>query len=331
MSTAIPRPARSRYQLFDVARGVAILAMVVFHVAWDLYYFGFSPVDVTTDPPWVIFQKTILTGFLLLVGGGLVLGHGSGIRWRAFWRRFGILIVAALLVTAGTYWMFPEYFVFFGVLHAIALFSLMALPFLRLSGWQVMLAGVALVLVSFTYTDPVFTERSLAWIGFWPISPPTSDVVPIFPWFGVVLIGMGGMQLLLASPLAARLGAFESREPVLHGLAFLGRWSLPFYVLHQPVIIGILWALLQLQSPVLMPPVESSEAVGFTTSCEQSCVGAGGAAGQCTRYCSCALDQIESGNLWDAVNAAGRSPEQQVRIEALTKLCRAGRNPLGGG
>jgi uncharacterized membrane protein len=317
-------PPRQRYQVFDIARGVAILAMVVFHVAWDLYYFGLSPVDVTTDPPWVVFQKTILTSFLLLVGGGLVLGHGSGIRWRVFWRRFAILLVAALVVTAGTYWMFPDYFVFFGVLHAIALFSLMALPALRLTGWQAALLGTAVVLVSFTFNDPIFTQRQLAWIGFWPVSPPTSDLVPILPWFGVVLIGIGGMRLLLASPVAVRLQTIQSRQPLARGIAFLGRWSLPFYVLHQPVIIGILWALMQLQSPVLTPPIaQTDQAVGFSASCQQSCEVAGGEASHCTRYCSCALDQIEAGNLWDAIDLANRTAEQQVRIDALTKLCRA--------
>ena len=35
----------------------------------------------------------------------------------------------------GTLWMLPDYYVFFGVLHAIALFSLMALALLRLPAW----------------------------------------------------------------------------------------------------------------------------------------------------------------------------------------------------
>ncbi|RYH08061.1 MAG: DUF1624 domain-containing protein, partial [Alphaproteobacteria bacterium] len=121
----------ARWQLLDLLRGLTILAMVVFHLSWDLYYFGYSPVDVTQEFGWVVFQKSILSSFLLLVGMGLVLGHGNGIRWRRFWRRWAFIVIAALLTTAGTYWMFPDYFVFFGVLHAIALFSLMALPFLQ--------------------------------------------------------------------------------------------------------------------------------------------------------------------------------------------------------
>lgn len=244
-----------RYPLIDVLRGLAIIAMVVFHIAWDLYYFGLSTVDVTTAPFWVGFQKAILTSFLLLVGAGLVLGHGDGIRWGAFWRRFGILVGAALLVSGGTYLMFPDYFVFFGVLHAIALFSLLALPFLFLPAPLVLLAGIGLVLVSFSFTDPAFTERQLAWIGFWPVSPPTSDVVPVFPWFGVVLLGMAAMRGILASAWARGWLEMQSDAVIFQGLRSIGRWSLPIYLLHQPLLIGIVLGLLQLQSPVLMPPV----------------------------------------------------------------------------
>jgi uncharacterized membrane protein len=87
-------------------------------------------------------------------------------------------------------------------------------------------------------------RRELAWIGFWPTPPPTADVVPVFPWFGVVLIGMAGMRLILSSPLAARLRSWQSREPLALGIAFIGRWSLPVYLLHQPVIIAIFYLLL---------------------------------------------------------------------------------------
>ncbi len=315
-------PTHHRLQLLDLARGIAILAMVVFHVAWDLYYFGFSPTDVTTDLPWVVFQKSILTSFLLLVGAGLTLAHGDGVRWRAFWRRWALLVLAAVLVTAGTYWMFPDYFVFFGVLHAIALFSLLTLPILRLPALAVLGIGIALILVSFSYSDPVFTERWLAWIGFWPVSPPTSDVVPIFPWFGVVLVGAGGTGLLRTTSFWPRLAGFRSDEPLARGIAFLGRWSLPFYVLHQPVIIGVLWGLLQLQSPVLMPEI-LSESAAFIQSCEQTCTAGGNDVAHCTRYCACTLEQIEADRLWAAVASPDRTAEQELAINALSGLCRA--------
>lgn len=249
--TAEPIARRARYQALDAARGLAIVAMVVFHFAWDLYYFGISPVDVTSDPGWEVFQKLILTSFLLLVGAGLVLSHGDGIRWRSFWRRFAVILAAALLVTAGTYWMFPDYFVYFGVLHAIALFSLMALPFVRLPGPLTALVALAVIAGSFAWSSPDFEVRWLAWIGFWPVPPPTTDIVPIFPWFGVVLLGIAGTRGLLASRAAEPIRHWRSNALAVRGLALLGRWSLPVYVLHQPLMIGIFWAALQLGTPQL--------------------------------------------------------------------------------
>lgn len=306
-----------RWQLLDLARGLAILAMVVFHFAWDLYYFGYSPVDVTAVSGWVAFQKSILTSFLLLVGMGLVLGHGNGVRWGRFWRRWAFLVVAALLTTAGTYWMFPDYFVFFGVLHAIALFSLLALPFLKLRWWMTAALGVAVIIANFAFNDAVFEQRSLAWIGFWPTSPPTSDVVPVFPWFGVVLLGVALMRLLLGLPVAAVIRSWRSEVPVARGLAWLGRWSLPFYLLHQPVIIGVLYGVMLIQPPVLAPPMVGDVA-GFTASCNTSCGANGWSAGQCEAYCSCALEQIEADNLWERL-ADPAAPE----VAQLRDLCTA--------
>lgn len=320
--TATPKP---RYQLLDLLRGLAIIAMVVFHVGWDLYYFGFSPVDVTTEPGWVVFQKSILTIFLWLVGAGLWLGHGAAIRWRAFWRRWLLLVVAALLVTAGTLWLLPDYFVFFGVLHAIALFSLMALPLLRLSALVQLAIGAVIVAVSFAYTNPAFTDRWLAWIGFWPVSPPTSDVVPIFPWFGVVVLGIAEFRLLAATALGRRLLALHSNLPIARGLAFLGRWSLPIYLVHQPLIIGVLWVLMQLQGQPVMPapaPNLNTEASGFLQSCTSSCAAGGGTTEQCNAYCDCALDQIASQDLWTAVASPDRTAAEQLAVDGVTRLCR---------
>ncbi len=323
MSSTEAVGARPRYQLLDILRGLAILAMIVFHVAWDLYYFGYSDVDVTSVLGWVVFQKSILSSFLLLVGAGLVLAHGQGIRWPKFWRRFGFLVAAALATTAGTYWMFPDYFVFFGVLHAIALFSLIGLAFLRLNPWLTAAIGLVVIGANFAYSNTIFTSRELGWIGFWPVSPETSDVVPIFPWLGVVLLGIAGMRLILASPaVAGRLAAIHSSEPVVRGLAWIGRWSLVIYLLHQPLIIALIWGFSMVQPAALTPPVQSvSER--FVESCEQSCVATGSTTARCERYCGCALEQVETSNLWDAAMATDPSAAQLAELNGVAGLCTA--------
>lgn len=314
-------PRRPRILALDSLRGIAIILMVVFHLFWDLSYLGFYGVDVTTDPAWVGFQRLILSGFMVLVGVGLVLGHGEAIRWRAFWRRFALVGGAALLVTAGTLWLFPETFVYFGVLHAIALFSLLGLPFLALPVWLVIAVGIAMPVASALYHDPIFTERALSWIGFWPVSPPVNDLVPVFPWFGVVLLGLAGGRLVKSAGLFERLARWQPGR-LGRGLAALGRWSLVIYLLHQPLLLGMLVPLAQ-----ALDPGAEQRAGTFISSCETACRNTGGGDVYCVAYCSCALDQIASGDLWDAIEAQIRTPRQEAEVGALTRLCSAMASP----
>ena len=229
----------------DALRGAAILAMIAYHVGWDLFFLGLIATDVTSDPAWVAFQRGIVTSFLLLVGAGLVLAHGKGVRWSAFGRRLAVIAGAALLVTLGTFFVFPDYFVFFGILHAIALFSLLALPFAGAPLPVVAAAARLFLLPPAFLPHTAFTEKWLGWIGFWPVPPMTTDIVPIFPWFGVVLLGIAAMRLILSSPWRGALEAARLDGPVGRTLRLAGRWSLVIYLVHQPLIYGGLSLLAQ--------------------------------------------------------------------------------------
>lgn len=318
-STVTARPPR--FALIDLVRGLAILAMVVYHFAWDLYYLGFTTTDVMTEPGWMALQRSILASFLGLVGAGLVLGHSRGIRWRAFWRRFALLATAAALVSAGTYAVFPDYFVFFGVLHAIAIFSLCALPLVRAPLWLVLGLAGAFLAVSASVVVPEFSNRWLAWIGLWAESPPTTDIVPFFPWFAVVLLGIAAMRLLLASPVRTVLEHWQAGRWT-RWLAVAGRWSLIIYLLHQPLLYGGLTLVSQWQPVAVMPPVLSTNEA-FVQSCESSCGGNGGAVQYCQRYCSCALDLVERDNLWAAVNSGAATAAGQEALGSVQRLCSA--------
>jgi hypothetical protein len=85
--------------------------------------------DVVASPGWSLFARAIAASFLTLAGVGLALAHGDGVRWRAFLRPLGIVAGAALGVTLATWVVFPDTFVFFGILHCIAASSLLALLF----------------------------------------------------------------------------------------------------------------------------------------------------------------------------------------------------------
>jgi len=289
--------ARARLQPVDFYRGLALVAMAAYHACWDLNYYGLISVGIGVDPLWITLQRTILSAFLLLAGAGLALGHADGIKWRSFWRREAVLVAAALAVSAGTWFLFQDYLAYFGVLHMIALGSLLALPFVVMPLWAGILAAVAALALPMLYSSALFDPRWLDWIGFFETTPETADLVPLFPWFGVMLIGVIGMRLLRPAP------AFNwsSRNPLVRALAFLGRWSLIVYLVHQPLLFGIVTPLAN-----YLETSEQAKLASFTQSCMASCgTGQGRAEGAgalqfCTSYCRCALDMTVRGNLWSA-------------------------------
>ena len=306
-----PIPARRpRYPLIDAARGVAILAMVVFHFAWDLYFLGFIDTDISTHPFWTTLQKSIVSSFLLLTGVSLWVAHGRGISWRKFLRREAILVASAIAVSIGTWLAFGDYFAFFGVLHAIALFSLVALAFLRLPALLTGAAGVAIIVLPLLIAHPAMRERWLAWIGFWPIPPSTADIVPVFPWLGVTLIG-----LALGKALDGR--AFW-HLPAPRWLSWLGRWSLVIYLMHQPVMYGALYGLSS-----IMPGVSvERQAEDFVQNCRSTQLGNGIEPLVAERYCGCALEQVEAGGMWDMLTRE-RSAAEELEVQSMMGLCEA--------
>ena len=291
-----------RRQSIDIYRGLAILAMAAYHATWDLNYYRIIEVGIGVDVVWFTIQRSILTAFLLLVGAGLWLAHKDGIDWRKFWKREAILVAAALGVSVVTWFQFGEYFAYFGVLHAIALSSLLALPLVRAPLWAQIGVAIVFLFLPAVFASDVFDTRWLAWIGFFTAVPETADLVPMFPWFGVVLIGMIGMRLLEAAP------AFTWSSPALWAriLAFIGRWSLIIYLVHQPLLFGII-------TPIAgwLDTAQQQKFESFVSSCQASC-GVNGDAPFCERYCSCALDITVRDNLWNA------APDDLGRI---TRLC----------
>jgi uncharacterized membrane protein len=144
----------------------------------------------------------------------------------------------ALLVTLGSMWMFPKTFISFGVLHGIAVMLIV----LRLSAgagpWLWPLGALAIALPWFVH-DAWFDTRWTNWIGLITRKPITEDYVPLLPWLGVAWWGLAAGRWVLAHRPGWLTGALPA---ALAPLAGLGRWSLSFYMVHQPVLIGLLMA-----------------------------------------------------------------------------------------
>ena len=175
--------AASRLLLLDAARGVAILMMVAYHLAWDLTAYGLVQVPLYDSFFWLAFRSFIPTCFLLIVGVSLVPAYARGVQPAKLAKRLVLVGGGAALVSLATWLAYPQTWIFFGVLHSIAVASVLILPLLRAPYWLLFVLGLAVLAAPLFLAYPVFDQPWLWWLGLVKEWPPTNDYVPIFPWF----------------------------------------------------------------------------------------------------------------------------------------------------
>lgn len=228
--------APTRIAGLDALRGLAIVAMIIYHFCFDLRHFGITRSDFEHDLRWLAARTLILSSFLLIAGISVVLArrsHAPAARWL---RHVALIAGAAVLVTAASWLMFPQSFIWFGVLHAIAVSLLLVRP-LAARPCVAGAVGIVVIVAGLTYANPAFDHRALGWIGFMTQKPVTEDYVPLFPWAGVLFVGLAVGHWLERTRFAALLPL--AGAPV--ALRWLGRHSLAAYLIHQPVMIATLW------------------------------------------------------------------------------------------
>lgn len=212
--------------------------MALFHFGFDLNHFGLmQPVqNFHHDPFWTTQRTIIVSLFLFCAGIGQAAAYEAHQSWPRFWRRWAQVAGSALLVSLGSAAMFPRSWIFFGVLHGLAVMLIVARLAAPLGGWLWPLGAVAIAL-PFWVQHPFFDGRFVNWLGLVTRKPITEDYVPVLPWLGVMLWGVAAGRWLLRHRRDWLVGAVPR---ALRPMAGLGRWSLTFYMLHQPVLMGAL-------------------------------------------------------------------------------------------
>ncbi len=231
------RVSGHRFDRLDALRGAAIVWMACFHFSFDLNYFRFIQQDFYRSPVWTVQRACIVTLFMFCVGAGQEIAVAQGQSATRFWRRVAQIAGCALLVSLGSWLMFPASFISFGVLHAIALMLVVVRFTTSWGAWRWPL-GLVVILLPLVLSDSFFDTRWTNWVGLTTHKPITEDYAPLLPWLGVVWWGAAAAGWILAR----RPSLLRGRLPgAARPLAVLGRWSLSFYMLHQPVLIGLLW------------------------------------------------------------------------------------------
>ncbi|MBD8876141.1 DUF1624 domain-containing protein [Roseibium polysiphoniae] len=305
----------SRIDAIDALRGVAILAMIAYHLSWDLSWFGHVDWQVSSAPEWRAFAAGIAGTFLFLAGVSLTLAHQHGVRWRAFWKREAVIVLAAAGVSLATSFTFGDAFVRFGILHAIATSSLIALPFLRAPAWLSLVGAALIASLPFWAKSHVFDGQLLLWSGLGTPDLGAVDYVPLAPWAGLTMLGVG-----LTRALTERRGLESVSRLKIPGMGgrilnILGRRSLIIYLVHQPILYGLVWSI----SAVGLAPDRSANV--FLRDCTKNCAITFGDEAVCRASCSCTLERLQNQGIWENLVSNPQDPDLRLQLNETYRIC----------
>jgi uncharacterized membrane protein len=244
---------RRRSTAIDALKGGLVLLMIAYHACYIAVMFGLAAIDLYSGF-WWMFPRAIAAGFVALSGWNLAGKRARGGAFRAFAKRSGTLALVAVAISAATWPIFGESFVFFGVIHLLALSAILSYPLLS-RPVAATAVGVACLAIGLAIGGLRFDAPWLAWLGLRPAKLFPVDYLPLLPWFGFVAFGAAAYGIA-ARARGAATGAAQARPaarkpeapaPAPAGmvaiLAAVGRNSLLVYLVHLPALYGIGWAL----------------------------------------------------------------------------------------
>jgi uncharacterized membrane protein len=239
------KPTYRRFWEIDTVRGIAVILMIGYHLVFDLSYFGVYRGNIYATS-WMIIARSIGTTFIFVMGVSLTLRYNRlepeldrKQLFRKYLLRGAQLFGWGMVITAVTYFVVGYGFVVFGILHLLGLSTILAYPFLR-SRWASLVAGIVVIGVGLYLGGSRSPSPWLLWFGVKQAGRYMVDYYPISPWFGFVLLGMAaGFTLYPGGTPRFDLPDLSQSVPI-RGLTWLGSHSLLVYLIHQPILLGIL-------------------------------------------------------------------------------------------
>lgn len=227
----ISKAPGTRVWEIDFLRGLAIFLMVIFHIVYDLNEFAGFEIRYY-EAPWYFVGKIAAILFLLIAGA-------STRFYKNLLSKGAKILAFAMVVTVATYFLDPDYFVLFGILHCIAfcLFigdAIYSLP--RVPNHLLATLAIIIILIGIVFDGLTVTPGWLFPLGLMSAGFASSDYYPLFPWLGVFLLGMCLGRILYKEKISLFPGPARGKF-----LRFLGRHSLFIYLIHQPVLLGIVF------------------------------------------------------------------------------------------
>lgn len=244
----------------DFLRGLAILLMAGHHTIFDIRHIYGQNVIAFQDTVWFMDWIRPVILFLFLTVSGISCSFSRNNFKRAL--RVGLFAAALTVVMELVSWFsHTEMHVWFNVFHLLTLgilfyalltLSEAAVPEDNTKDWRSFLLIILGMLFLYYGTAAAETPRLghnyLFILGLYADTlPGQADYLPLFPWFGMFLLGAACGRLfyrkkksLWSQPLR-RLTVTAGR-PIL----FLGRHPLAVYAVHQVLLLSVIGLILKL-------------------------------------------------------------------------------------
>lgn len=230
-----------RYFTLDALRGFALINMVAYHFCYDLRYLYGLPLRFMDERSGFCWQQMICWTFILVSGASAALSRRPA-------RRGMAVLGCGMLLTVVTFLIMPGQRIVFGVLHLLDCAMLLTAGLLPLLQRLSPAAGAAGSFLLFLGTrwissgllfgvrifEPGMVSTNLfAPLGIYGPGFFSADYFPVIPWYFLFLTG----YFLFGVLRAGGAGGLLSRKIPL--LSAAGRHTLPVYLIHQPILMGI--------------------------------------------------------------------------------------------
>lgn len=231
---------KKRIWELDALRGLCILGVIFVHLVYDLV--ELYQLIQWDYPPLFSFIKD-WGGILFLLISGISITLGSHCI-----RRGLVVFAAGMVISAVTWGMYYFNFadksiiIYFGVLHCLGVCMLLWPLFHKLPHWALALIGAALVALYFHHLrtlDPPATQWLMP-LGLPGVGFASSDYFPLLPHFGFFLLG-SALGKSVYKKKKSLFPCVKGKNPIIRFFMWCGKHSLWIYLLHQPILSGILF------------------------------------------------------------------------------------------
>jgi uncharacterized membrane protein len=226
----VNKKSTNRIWELDFLRGIALLLMIYFHIIYDLKDMWNYPVSYSSG---INFYIGKLSAVLFIIISGISCSLSRNNLKRGL-KVFGI----AMAITIVSHLYGSEFGIKFGILHFLSICMMLYPLFGKLKWYLLILVGTALISLGFLLDDIKVSFDYLFPFGITSLAFSSSDYYPLLPWMGIFLYGNALAKLLYAKKTS--LFSFTIKPNII---SWLGRNTLLIYMLHQPVIIAIIYIL----------------------------------------------------------------------------------------